>query len=38
MLVLWEGDGITVSQLGERLGLDSGTLTRCSSGCKPAAC
>jgi MarR family transcriptional regulator, organic hydroperoxide resistance regulator len=27
MLVLWEADGITVSQLGERLGLDSGTLT-----------
>lgn len=27
MLVLWEGDGITVSQLGERLMLDSGTLT-----------
>ena len=27
MLVLWEQDGITVSQLGERLGLDSGTLT-----------
>lgn len=27
MLVLWEGDGITVSQLGERLQLDSGTLT-----------
>jgi len=27
MLVLWEGDGITVSQLGDRLGLDSGTLT-----------
>ena len=27
MLVLWEGDGITVSQLGERLALDSGTLT-----------
>ena len=27
MLVLWEGDGITVSQLGERLSLDSGTLT-----------
>ena len=27
MLVLWEGDGVTVSQLGERLGLDSGTLT-----------
>jgi DNA-binding MarR family transcriptional regulator len=24
---LWEGDGITVSQLGERLLLDSGTLT-----------
>jgi len=27
MLVLWESDGIAVSQLGERLGLDSGTLT-----------
>ncbi len=27
MLVLWESDGITVSQLGERLMLDSGTLT-----------
>jgi MarR family transcriptional regulator, organic hydroperoxide resistance regulator len=27
MLVLWEGDGITVSQLGGRLSLDSGTLT-----------
>jgi DNA-binding MarR family transcriptional regulator len=27
MLVLWEGDSITVSQLGERLALDSGTLT-----------
>lgn len=27
MLVLWEGDGVTVSQLGERLQLDSGTLT-----------
>lgn len=27
MLVLWESDGITVSQLGERLFLDSGTLT-----------
>jgi DNA-binding MarR family transcriptional regulator len=27
LLVLWEGDGITVSQLGERLSLDSGTLT-----------
>jgi DNA-binding MarR family transcriptional regulator len=27
MLVLWEGDGITVSQLGERVALDSGTLT-----------
>ena len=27
LLVLWEGDGITVSQLGERLQLDSGTLT-----------
>lgn len=27
MLVLWEGDGISVSDLGERLFLDSGTLT-----------
>jgi DNA-binding MarR family transcriptional regulator len=27
MLVLWQGDGITVSQIGERLALDSGTLT-----------
>lgn len=27
MLVLWEQDGLTVSQLGERLHLDSGTLT-----------
>ncbi|HSN33003.1 MAG TPA: MarR family transcriptional regulator [Ideonella sp.] len=27
MLVLWEGDGLTVSALGERLSLDSGTLT-----------
>jgi DNA-binding MarR family transcriptional regulator len=27
LLVLWEGDGITVSQLGARLKLDSGTLT-----------
>ncbi len=27
MLVLWEADGITVSALGERLALDSGTLT-----------
>lgn len=27
MLVLWERDGLTVSQLGERLALDSGTLT-----------
>lgn len=27
MLVLWEGDGIAVSRLGERLALDSGTLT-----------
>jgi DNA-binding MarR family transcriptional regulator len=27
MLVLWEGDGHTVSALGERLSLDSGTLT-----------
>lgn len=27
MLVLWEHDGVTVSELGERLHLDSGTLT-----------
>ncbi|MDE1950141.1 MAG: MarR family transcriptional regulator [Burkholderiales bacterium] len=27
MLVLWEGDAIGVGQLGERLRLDSGTLT-----------
>ena len=27
MLVLWEGDGLTVSEIGERLSLDSGTLT-----------
>ena len=27
MLVLWESDGLMVSELGERLSLDSGTLT-----------
>ena len=27
MLVLWEGDGLMVSELGHRLYLDSGTLT-----------
>ena len=27
MLVLWERDGLTVSEMGERLFLDSGTLT-----------
>jgi DNA-binding MarR family transcriptional regulator len=27
MLVLWETDGLTVSELGDRLHLDSGTLT-----------
>ena len=27
LLVLWEGEGVTVSALGERLQLDSGTLT-----------
>lgn len=27
LLVLWEGDGLTVSEIGARLGLDSGTLT-----------
>lgn len=27
MLVLWEADGVTVSQIGERLFLDSATLT-----------
>ncbi len=27
MLVLWERDGVSVNELGERLALDSGTLT-----------
>ena len=27
MLALWEGDGLAVSELGQRLSLDSGTLT-----------
>src|SRR5271166_7191954 len=27
MLVLWEGDGLPVKDIGERLHLDSGTLT-----------
>jgi len=27
MLVLWEGDGVTVKHLAERLGLDSGSVT-----------
>ncbi len=27
MLVLWEGDGLSVTELGDRLALDSGTLT-----------
>ena len=27
MLVLWEGDGLTVKEIGQRLRLDSGTLT-----------
>ncbi|WP_236613181.1 MULTISPECIES: MarR family winged helix-turn-helix transcriptional regulator [Rhodonellum] len=27
MLILWEKDGLTVSQIGEKLFLDSGTLT-----------
>src|SRR6185295_13316857 len=27
MLVLWEGDAVSVSELGQRLQLDSGTLT-----------
>lgn len=27
LLVLWEHDGLTVSEVGERLSLDSGTLT-----------
>jgi DNA-binding MarR family transcriptional regulator len=27
MLTLWEGDGATVSELGQKLSLDSGTLT-----------
>ena len=27
LLVLWEGDGLTVSDIGDRLYLDSGTVT-----------
>lgn len=27
LIVLWENDGITISQLGQQLSLDSGTLT-----------
>ncbi|TPQ46538.1 MarR family transcriptional regulator [Prosthecomicrobium hirschii] len=27
MLVLWERDGLSVGEIGDRLGLDSGTLT-----------
>ena len=27
MLVLWEGDGVTIKHLAERLGLDSGSVT-----------
>jgi DNA-binding MarR family transcriptional regulator len=27
MMVLWENDGLTVNQIGEKLHLDSGTLT-----------
>jgi DNA-binding MarR family transcriptional regulator len=27
MMILWDGDGLTVSHIGERLFLDSGTLT-----------
>ena len=27
LLVLWETDGVTVSEIGRRLRLDSGTLT-----------
>jgi len=27
LLVLWEGDGVSVTELGDRLALDSGTLT-----------
>ena len=28
LLVLWERDGLAVSEMGERLSLDSGTLTQ----------
>jgi MarR family transcriptional regulator, organic hydroperoxide resistance regulator len=39
LLVPWERDGLPVKDLGERLGLDSGTLTRCSSAsCTRAWC
>jgi DNA-binding MarR family transcriptional regulator len=27
LLVLWEGDGVSLNEIGERLSLDSGTLT-----------
>src|SRR6516225_8169904 len=27
MLVLWEGDGLTIKRVAERLGLDSGSVT-----------
>ena len=33
MLVLWEQDDITVSDIGERLFLDSATLTPCAAQC-----
>jgi hypothetical protein len=38
MLVLWEQDGPTVSELGERLFLDSGTLTPLLKRLEAAAC
>ena len=27
MMILWDGDGLTVTHIGEKLFLDSGTLT-----------
>jgi DNA-binding MarR family transcriptional regulator len=38
MLVLWEQDGVTVSELGERLYLDSGTLTPLLKRLEASAC
>ena len=38
LLVLWRRDGLALKEIGEQLGLDSGTLTRCLGGLKRRAC